>query len=124
MMLEEFRRIALSLPETKEVYRRGSSHFRVERKTFATLEGPGEAVATVNLTPDQQSMFMHEAPKAFVPVLGGWGRLGSTSVLLGYVTRAQLQDALGGAWQNVAPKSLSQRINASGSTVSRRPDNG
>jgi hypothetical protein len=36
-------------------------------------------------------MFMHEAPKAFAPVLGGWGRLGSTSVLLGSVTSAQLQ---------------------------------
>jgi hypothetical protein len=82
MTPEEFRRIALSLPEAQEVYRRGRSHFRVERKAFATLEGPGDAVATVNLTPDQQSMFMHEAPKAFVPVPGGWGRLGSTSVLL------------------------------------------
>jgi hypothetical protein len=124
MMAEEFRRIALSLPEAKEVYRRGFSHFRVERKTFATLEGPGDAVATVNLTPDQQSMFMHEAPKAFVPVPGGWGRLGSTSVLLGSVTSAQLQDALGAAWQNVAPKSLLRRINASGSAVPSRPDTG
>jgi hypothetical protein len=90
----------------------------------ATLEGPGDTVATVNLTPDQQSMFMHEAPKAFVPVPGGWGRLGSTSVLLGSVTSAQLQDALGGAWQNVAPKSLLRRINASRSTVPSRPDTG
>jgi hypothetical protein len=124
MTPEEFRRIALSLPEAKEVYRRGRSYFRVERKAFATLEGPGDAVASVNLTPDQQSMFMHEAPKAFVPVPGGWGRLGSTSVLLGSVTSAQLQDALGGAWQNVAPKSLLQRISASGSTVPSRPDTG
>jgi len=124
MTPEEFRRIALSLPEAKEVYRRGRSHFRVERKAFATLEGPGDTVATVNLTPDKQSMFMHEAPKAFVPVPGGWGRLGSTSVLLGSVTSAQLQDALGVAWQNVAPKSLLRRINASRSTVPSRPDTG
>jgi hypothetical protein len=124
MTPEEFRRIALSLPEAQEVYRRGRSHFRVERKAFATLEGPGDAVATVNLTPDQQSMFMHEAPKAFVPVPGGRGRLGSTSVLLGSVTSAQLQDALGGAWQNVASKSLLQRINESGSTIPARSETG
>jgi hypothetical protein len=64
MTPDDFRRIALSMPESVEVYRRGRSHFRVERRAFATLEGPGDAVATVNLTPDQQSMFVHAAPKA------------------------------------------------------------
>jgi hypothetical protein len=42
----DFRRIALSMPETVEIYRRGASLFRVERKTFASLEGPGDTLAT------------------------------------------------------------------------------
>jgi hypothetical protein len=45
----------------------------VERKTFASLEGPGDTLATINLTPDQQSMFMDAAPNAFRPVAGGLG---------------------------------------------------
>jgi hypothetical protein len=106
MKSEDFRRIALSMPDTAEVFRRGRSEFRVERKAFASLEGPGDAVATVNLTTDQQSMFAHESPEAFVPVAGGWGRLGRTSVNFRHVTHAQLQSALRAAWQNVAPKSL------------------
>jgi hypothetical protein len=106
---EDFRRIALSLPEAVEVYRRGASLFRVERKTFASLEGPGDAVATI-LTPDQQSMFMDAAPKAFQSVAGGWGRFGSTKVNLASVTHALLQSALGTAWHNVAPKPLLQRV--------------
>jgi hypothetical protein len=68
---DDFRRIALSMPGAAEVYRRGASHFRVERKTFASLEGPGDALATINFTPDQQSMFMDAAPKAFQPAAGG-----------------------------------------------------
>jgi hypothetical protein len=79
MTPEEFRRIALSLPEAKEVYRRGRTHFRVERKAFATLEGPGDTVATVNLTPDQQSMFMHEAPKVSLSALSLRGPAGTFS---------------------------------------------
>jgi hypothetical protein len=110
MTPEDFRRIALSMPESVEVYRRGRSHFRVERRAFATLEGPGDAVATVNLTPDQQSTFVHGAPKAFVPVPGGWGRLGSTNVLLAAVTKQLLESALGAAWRNVAPKPLLKQI--------------
>jgi hypothetical protein len=107
---DDFRHIALSMPEAVEVHRRGASHFRVERKTFASLEGPGNSLATINLTPDQQSMFMDRAPKAFRPAPGGWGRLGSTSVLLTSVTPALLQSALGAAWENVAPKSLLKRV--------------
>jgi hypothetical protein len=92
------------LPETVEVYRRGHSEFRLERKTFASLEGPADAMAMVNLTSEQQAMFMHAAPRAFVSVPGGWGRLGRTDVLLGFVQEAMLESSLAAAC-NVAPKS-------------------
>jgi hypothetical protein len=59
---------------------------------------------------DQQSMFMDAAPKAFQPVAGGWGQLGSTKVNLASVTHALLQSALGTAWHNIAPKPLLQRV--------------
>ena len=107
---DQFRSIALSLPQTEEVYRRGQSKFRVERHAFATLEGPGDSVATVHLTPDQQSDLMHAAPNAFTPVPGGWGRLGATQVHLTAVTKALLQRALGSAWRNVAPPVLLRKV--------------
>jgi hypothetical protein len=113
MTPEDFRRIALSLPKSVEVYRSGRSHFRVERRAFATLEGPGDAVATVNLTPDQQSMFAFAAPNAFMRVPGGWGRLGRTNVLLPAVTKPLLESALGEAWKNVASNSLLKHIDRS-----------
>jgi hypothetical protein len=102
----DFRQIALSMPKAEEVYRRGRSKFRVRRRIFATLEGPGDSLATINLTPDQQSIFAHAQPRAFAPVAGGLGRLGATRVELAVVTKALLQSALGSAWRIVAPPTL------------------
>jgi hypothetical protein len=110
MTPEDFRRIALSLPEAVKVYRLGHSAFRVGRATFATLEGPADSIAAVRLTSEQQAMFMHAAPRAFVPVPGGWGRLGSTNVVLSLAKEAMVESALDAAWRNVAWKSLLKRI--------------
>jgi hypothetical protein len=82
----------------------------VERKAFASLEGPADTMAMVNLTSEQQAMFLHAAPRAFVSVPGGWGRLGSTNVLLASAKEAMVENALAAAWRNVAPKSLLKRI--------------
>jgi hypothetical protein len=106
MIPDDFRRLALSQPGAKEVFRRGRSDFLVLRKIFASLEGPADSVATIKLTPDQQSMFMHAAPRTFVPVSGGWGRLGATNVVLVHAKETVVESALILAWRNVAPKSL------------------
>jgi hypothetical protein len=81
-----------------------SSDFRVERKAFASLEGPAESVAVVNLTSEQQDTFVHMAPKIFTPVPGGWGRLGYTSVRLPSANESIVRSALEEAWRNVLPK--------------------
>jgi hypothetical protein len=106
----DFRRLALSLPEAIEVYRMGRSQFRVKRKMFASLEGPADSVATIYLTSEQQEMLVHSAPKTFAPVLGGWGRLGSTSVRLASANQATVKSALEAAWRNVVPRSLLKGI--------------
>ena len=106
MTPDDFRRLALSQPEAAEVFRRGHSEFRVLRKTFASLEGPADSVATIQLTPEQQSMFIHAAPRTFAPVPGGWGWLGATNVMLSYAKETIVVSALAAAWRNVAPKSL------------------
>jgi len=106
MTPDDFRRLTLSQPGAKEVYRRGRSDFRVWRKSFASLEGPADSVATIQLTPEQQSMFMHAASRTFAPVSGGWGRLGATNIMLSYAKETIVVSALAAAWRNVVPKSL------------------
>jgi hypothetical protein len=111
MTPDDFRRLALSRLQAVEVFRRGHSEFRVLRRSFASLEGPADGVATIQLTPEQQAMFMQAAPQTFVPVPGGWGRLGATNVVLRYAEEALVKSALAMAWRNVAPKSLVESIN-------------
>jgi hypothetical protein len=110
MTPDDFRHLALSLPEAVEVYRWGRSDFRVARKAFANLEGPADSVAVVKLTPEQQSMFRLASPGTFAPVTGNPGWLGCTNVLLASAKAAIVENALSVAWRNVAPKSLLERI--------------
>ena len=98
------------MPKAAEKYRRGRSEFRVERKTFACLEGPADTIATIHLTTEQQEMFMHAAPSTFVPVPGNWGRLGATHVVLADAKEATVESAIAAAWRNMAPKSLLRRL--------------
>jgi hypothetical protein len=110
MTPDDFRRIALSMPEAAEVYRRGQFEFRVERTTFGSLGGSADTVATLYLTSEQQSVFMHAAPKVFISVPGGRGRLGGTNVVLGSADEATVESAVEAAWRNAAPRSVLKRI--------------
>jgi len=106
----DFRRIALSMPQAVEVVRSCRSEFRVRRKTFASLEGPNESIATVNLTPNQQASFMHATPKAFAPAPRAWGGVDRTNVMIAFVPEALLRPVLEAAWHNAASKSHSKKI--------------
>jgi hypothetical protein len=106
MTPDDFRRIALSQPGAVESSRKGRSDFRVTRKSFASLECRAASVAMIQLTPEQQAMLTKAAPSVFVPVPGGWGRLGATNVVLAHAKEAIVETALTLAWRNVAPKSL------------------
>jgi hypothetical protein len=99
----QFRRIALSLPEAVEGAHMGHADFRVGGKIFATLGHP-DACGMVQLKPDQQALLMETSPDIFQPVPGGWGRQGSTHVRLAAADAATLKHALTMAWTNRAPK--------------------
>ena len=103
----EFREIALSLPETVEKSHVGHPDFRVRGgRIFATLGYPDEGFAVLILTADQQGELIGRYPQMFEPVKGGWGRRGSTQVLLRAATRAVVETAMKVAWQNAAPTKL------------------
>ena len=106
MTAEQFRRLALRLPETSEQSHMGHPDFRVRGKIFATLGYPKQGYAMVKLSPEQQHLFMQAEPTVFVAVKGAWGGRGSTNVVLKSATKPKLEDALDAAWRNVAPKSL------------------
>jgi hypothetical protein len=108
MTPSEFRRLALSFPDTEERAHMDHPDFRVAGKIFATLGYPNKSCGMVKLTPEQQAELMHDEPKAFHPCSGTWGRQGSTNVQLKFVKKATLQRALEAAWRNTAPKKTAQ----------------
>jgi hypothetical protein len=110
MTPDDFRRLALRLPEALEVGHMGHPDFRVGGKIFATLGYPDERWAMVKLTPEQQEAFVADDAEGFAPVKGGWGRKGATSVLLRKAKAARVRTALLAAWRNVAPAKLAKRV--------------
>ena len=105
MTATEFRRMALSLPGAIEAAHMGHPDFRVGGKIFATLSYPKAGLGMVALTPEQQELFVRTEPKTFVPVPGGWGKKGSTHVMLPAAKKAAVREALTIAWRNRAGRS-------------------
>jgi len=101
----EFRSLALSLPEASEAMHMDHPDFRVGGKIFATL-GPKEAWGMVKLDAQQQALFVRTEPDMFQPVNGPWGRRGCTKVRLEAATEPAVRQALVAAWRNTAPKRL------------------
>ena len=106
MTTQEFRRMALCLPETAESSHMNHPDFRVCNKIFATLGYPDDERGMVKLTAEQQQAFMQAAPEVFDPCSGAWGRRGATSVRLALASEDTIRRALSVAWRNAAPKRL------------------
>lgn len=110
MTSTDFRRIALSFPETSEQSHQGHPDFRVTGKIFATLGYPTAGWGMVKLAPEQQAEFVHDEPNVFVPVKGSWGTKGATNVALRPAKKATVKTALYAAWRTQAPKRVSQQF--------------
>jgi hypothetical protein len=109
MTANEFRKIALSLPETEERSHMSHPDFRVAGKVFATLGYPDKDFGMVKLSPEEQHYFSKDYPDVFNPVKGAWGRRGATRVILKVATKDVLLKAIQAAWRNNAPKRLLTR---------------
>src|SRR6187455_3213565 len=99
MNAHDFRRIALSLEGAEEGSHMGSVDFRVGGHIFATLASVAQGYGNLMLTPAQQAMFVDELPDVFLPVAGGWGRMGATHIRLARANRDILTGALRTAWK-------------------------
>jgi hypothetical protein len=106
MTIEQFRAVALSLPEATEAAHMAHPDFRVRNKIFATLGYPERGWGMVKVTLNQQKQLIHEDPEAYAPVKGAWGKRGATTILLRTAKKATVVKALIAAWCNTAPKAL------------------
>jgi YjbR protein len=120
MTPDGFRRLALSFEGAIEAAHMGHPDFRVAGKIFATLAYPDERFAMVKLTPEQQADLVHDASAVFEPVPGGWGRGGSTRVILRAATKSVLMPALEAAWRNALAMASKSRKKRAARTRSRR----
>jgi hypothetical protein len=112
MTPSDFRRIALSLEGAEEGSHMGSADFRVGGRIFATLASVKQGYGNLMLTPEQQADFVREAPEIFLPVSGGWGRMGATHVRLAQASEEVLEGALRTAWRLRSENNLRNRKKA------------
>ena len=99
MNVTDFRRIALSLPGAEESSHMGQPDFRVDGRIFATLASAKKGFGNLMLTLEQQTAFVEEMPKVFLPIPGGWGRMGMTHIRLAEASEDVLYGALHTAWK-------------------------
>lgn len=77
----------------------GNADFRVGGHIFATLASAKQGYGNLKLTPEQQAAFVEELPEVFLPIHGGWGRMGMTHIRLGKASEDVLTGALHAAWK-------------------------
>ena len=99
MKAGDFQRIALSMEGAQEGSHMGSVDFRVGGRIFATLASVESDYGNLMLTPELQADFVGERPDVFLPIAGGWGRMGMTHIRLAEADEDVMTGALRAAWQ-------------------------
>src|SRR5258705_13835295 len=99
MTAADFRRIALSLDGAEEVAHAGLPAFRVGGARFASLASQAAGYGNLTLTLEQQAAFVEDAPDIFLPIPGGFGRMGHTHIRLAAANEDVLAGALRTAWK-------------------------
>jgi hypothetical protein len=99
MNASDFRRIALSMEGAEERSHMGAPDFRVGGRIFATLASEAQGYGNLMFSPEQQAAFVEEQPELFIPVFGGWGRMGATHIRLAQADEDVLTGALYAAWK-------------------------
>lgn len=77
----------------------GAADFRVGGRIFATLASQDQGYGNLMLTAELQADFVRELPEVFLPIPGGWGRMGMTHIRLAQAIEEVLAGALRTAWR-------------------------
>jgi hypothetical protein len=99
MNAADFRRLALQLEGAEEGSHMGAKDFRVGGRIFATLASQDQGYGNLMLSPELQTAFVDEQPDLFLPIFGGWGRMGATHIRLAAASEDVLAGALRTAWK-------------------------
>lgn len=105
---EEFRKRALSFPDTTEQPHFDKPSFRVKDKIFATY-WEKEDRAMLLLSRIDQSAFCSFGKNIFFPVPNAWGKQGATLVELKKVRKDMFKDAVKTAYEFIAAKHKSAK---------------
>jgi hypothetical protein len=100
MTADDFRRIALSMEGAEEGSHMGAVDFRVGGRIFATLASVDKGYGNLMLSLEQQAELVAERPEAFLPIAGGWGRMGMTHIRLSATNEDEMRRALETAWRS------------------------
>ena len=98
----------------------GAADFRVGGHVFATLASRAQGFGNLMLTPEVQADFVAEAPELYLPVAGGWGRMGATHMRLATATEQELAGALHAAWALRVQKNSARKSKRSAHTKAER----
>jgi YjbR len=113
MNAADFRRIALSFEGAEESSHMGAADFRVGGRIFATLASQDQGYGNLMLTPELQADFIRELPEVFLPISGGWGKMGMTHIRLAQANEDVLTGALRTAWSVRREKNTKTKKNRS-----------
>ena len=99
MTANDFKRLALSLEGAEEGSHMGATDFRDGGRVFATLAAVNLGYGNLMLSPALQAEFVAERPDIFLPVAGGWGRMGITHMRLDAADEDLMLGAMRTAWK-------------------------
>jgi hypothetical protein len=109
MTIDQFRKMALEIPNVIERSHMNHPDFRVAGKIFASLGVPDESWGMVKLIPEQQRAFIEKAPNVFKPCSGAWGQQGYTNIHLASARPNIVRAALEAAAKNVASRAKKKK---------------
>lgn len=109
MNAKDFQRIALQFEGVEQGSHMGAVDFRVGGRIFATLASQKLGYGNLIIGPELQAELISRRPDLFLPVAGGWGRMGATHIRLAEVTEPDLERALRSAWKYRLEKSAKIR---------------
>ena len=102
----DFRRIALSMAGAEEGSHMGAADFRVGGRIFATLGSQDQGYGNLMINLELQAEFIAGAPDVFLPIKGGWGRMGMTHIRLAKASEDVLAGALTTSYKLRVQKNL------------------
>ena len=76
----------------------GAADFRVGGRIFATLASQDKGYGNLMFNLQQQAEFLGANPKLFLPIAGGWGRMGMTHIRLALADEDEMAVALHSAY--------------------------